>query len=116
VVALVSAVKGASLDPDVRAALAFDDLAAQRVDRMSLGQRRRACLAAALVGAPRLLVLDEPSNGLDAGGIETLIALIAARVAAGAAAIVASHDRELLTALAARIVTLDRGRVADHEP
>jgi ABC-type multidrug transport system ATPase subunit len=120
VVALVSAVKDAALDPADRAALAFDDLAAQRIDRMSLGQRRRACLAAALVGTPRLLVLDEPSNGLDDGGIATLVALVAARIAAGASAIVASHDLALLGRLAARTVTLERGRVApdraDRDP
>jgi ABC-2 type transport system ATP-binding protein len=115
IVALVGAVKGATLDADARSTLGLDDLAGRRIDRMSLGQRRRTCLAAALVGAPRLLVLDEPSNGLDAAGIDTLVALLTSRVASGAAALVASHDPELLTRLSARTIRLDRGRT-QREP
>jgi ABC-2 type transport system ATP-binding protein len=105
-VALVAALKGAPLDPAVRAALAFAEVAGQRVARMSLGQRRRACLAAALVGAPALLVLDEPSNGLDPPGVTTLVALLAARAAAGAAILLASHDGDLLDRLGARRLAL----------
>jgi ATPase subunit of ABC transporter with duplicated ATPase domains len=108
VIALVAAVKRASLAEPVRAALGIDEIAAQRVDRMSLGQRRRTCLAAALVGAPSLLVLDEPSNGLDAAAIDTLVALLGERRAAGAAVVLASHDRELLDRLGARVVELGR--------
>ena len=108
VIALVAAIKRASLEDAARAALGVDELAGQRVDRMSLGQRRRTCLAAALVGAPALLVLDEPSNGLDAGGVDTLVELLAARRAAGAAVVLASHDAELLDRLGARRVELGR--------
>jgi len=108
VIALVAAVKGAALDEAVRAGLRVDELAAQRIDRMSLGQRRRACLAAALVGAPDLLVLDEPSNGLDAAAVDTLVDLLAARTAAGAGVILASHDGELLDRLGARRLELGR--------
>lgn len=106
VIALVAAVKRASLAEPVRAALRIEEIAAQRVDRMSLGQRRRTCLAAALVGDPSLLVLDEPSNGLDDAAIETLVELLTARRAAGAAVVVASHDQELLDRLEARRLEL----------
>jgi len=106
VVALVAAVKRATLDPADRASLRLDEVAALRVDRMSLGQRRRTCLAAALVGAPRLLVLDEPTNGLDADGTETLLALLQARLASGAAVLVASHDAAFLDRLPARRLEL----------
>ena len=111
VVALVAAVKAAALDGEVARALAIDELRAQRVDRMSLGQRRRTCIAAALVGAPRLLVLDEPSNGLDPTGVDVLRGLLLARAAAGAAIILASHDLELLDALGARRLRLGAGKV-----
>jgi ABC-type multidrug transport system ATPase subunit len=112
VVELVAAIKGATLDDATAGALAFDELRAQRIDRMSLGQRRRTCLAAALVGSPRVLVLDEPSNGLDAGGEHVLRELLAARAAAGAAVVIASHDAPLLDALGARRLRLDAGRGA----
>ena len=106
VIALVAAVKGARLDPAVRAALALDDLGRARIDQMSLGMRRRACLGAALVGAPALLVLDEPTNGLDAAGIATIGDLLAARLEAGAAVVVASHDLAFLERLGVRRLAL----------
>jgi ABC-2 type transport system ATP-binding protein len=106
VIALVSAVKHARLDGADHDALGLADLAGQRIDRMSLGQRRRTCLGAALVGAPRLLVLDEPSNGLDPGGVDVLVRLVGSRIAAGAGAIIASHDAELLDRLGARRLPL----------
>jgi ABC-type multidrug transport system ATPase subunit len=63
----------------------------QRVSTLSLGQRRRACLAAALVGDPWLLVLDEPTNGLDTGGMEMLADVLRAHQGG---ALVATHDRD----------------------
>jgi ATPase subunit of ABC transporter with duplicated ATPase domains len=73
---------------------------------MSLGQRRRACLAAALLGPPKLLVLDEPDNGLDARRTDALVAVVREHAAAGNASILASHDAGLLDQLGARIVSL----------
>jgi len=111
--ALVAAVKGAPpLAADLRARLGLEPLAASRVDRMSLGQRRRTCLGAALVGDPGLLVLDEPSNGLDPDGVQTLAELLAERAAAGVAVIFSSHDGGLLDRLEARRVALAAGRLA----
>jgi ABC-type multidrug transport system ATPase subunit len=74
----------------------------QRIGSLSLGQRRRACLAAALVGDPWLLVLDEPTNGLDPGGVTLLSALLNERRAAGRAALVATHDFAFADAISAR--------------
>ena len=73
---------------------------------MSLGQRRRACLGAALLGPPDLLVLDEPDNGLDAKRLDALIALLKAHAATGGATILASHDAALLDELGARVIAL----------
>jgi ATPase subunit of ABC transporter with duplicated ATPase domains len=73
---------------------------------MSLGQRRRACLAAAFLGPPALLVLDEPDNGLDAKRLDALISLLRAHAASGRACLLASHDAALLDQLGARIVPL----------
>jgi ABC-type multidrug transport system ATPase subunit len=117
VLALVAAVKrAASLDAAVRARLALEAdgaIARTRIDRMSLGMRRRACLGAALVGEPALLVLDEPDNGLDPAGVDTLVALLRERAQAGTGVLIASHDAGLVDRLGARRVELADGRVVD---
>lgn len=91
---------------ELASALDLDELAELPLERMSLGQRRRACLGAAFLGDPALLVLDEPDNGLDARRAETLVSLLRAHATAGRSALVATHDRALLDAARARIVTL----------
>ncbi|HSD87900.1 MAG TPA: ABC transporter ATP-binding protein [Kofleriaceae bacterium] len=91
---------------ELTAALGLDELADLPLERMSLGQRRRACLGAALLGPPALLVLDEPDNGLDARRTEALVELTRAHAGAGHAAVLATHDRTLLDTVDARLVTL----------
>lgn len=86
--------------------LGLDELRDIALDRMSLGQRRRACLGAALLGPPQLLVLDEPDNGLDTRRVDALVALLRDHAAAGRAAIIATHDAALLDQLGARVVAL----------
>jgi ATPase subunit of ABC transporter with duplicated ATPase domains len=86
--------------------LGLDELENLALDRMSLGQRRRACLAAALLGPPPLLVLDEPDNGLDARRLDALAEILLEHAAAGHAALVATHDRALLERVHAREVSL----------
>jgi ABC-type multidrug transport system ATPase subunit len=114
VLALVAATKRApALAPALRDRLGLDPIADVRIDRMSLGQRRRACLGAALVGDPALLVLDEPDNGLDPSGADTLVAVLRERAQAGAAVLIASHDAALVDRLGARRVHLADGRVVD---
>lgn len=78
----------------------------QRIASLSLGQRRRACLAAAMIGSPSLLVLDEPENGLDAAGTAELIALVRAHVSGGGAALIATHDQPLARELGAERLVL----------
>jgi len=87
-------------------ALGLDELRDVALERMSLGQRRRACLAAALLGPPKLLVLDEPDNGLDAKRLDILVALLKQHAEGGGACILASHDAALLDQLGARIFAM----------
>ena len=111
--ALVSALKRAASPPEpLLARLGVLPLLDQPVGSLSLGQRRRACLAAALVGDPALLVLDEPTNGLDPGGVDALASLLRERGASGGVALVATHDLAFAAALEARCARLDGGRVA----
>ncbi len=90
----------------LREALGLDELRETALERMSLGQRRRACLGAALIGPPKLLVLDEPDNGLDARRLDALVALLRDHASAGGATILASHDAAWLDQLEARVHTL----------
>jgi ABC-type multidrug transport system ATPase subunit len=87
-------------------ALGLDEVAALALDKMSLGQRRRACLGAAFLGPPALLVLDEPDNGLDVKRLAALVDLVKAHAAGGGATILASHDAAWLDQLDARRVAM----------
>ena len=74
---------------------------------LSSGQRRRLALAGALVRPSRLLVLDEPERRLDTAMRRALGARLARVVAAGGAVLFASHDPELIGALADRVLLVD---------
>lgn len=104
---LCAAARGANPpSQQLRDALGLDELRDTALERMSLGQRRRACLGAAFVGPPKLLVLDEPDNGLDAKRLDAIVGLIKDHAAGGGATILASHDAALLEHLGARIFTM----------
>ena len=81
----------------------------QGVTRLSAGQTRRAALVAALIGDPWLLVLDEPTTGLDVDGVALLITLLGEREQAGMAAIMVAHDASLAQAVSARTYDLVDG-------
>jgi len=105
--ALVSATRGCeSPTQEVRDALGLDELGETAIERMSLGQRRRACLGAAFMGPPALLVLDEPDNGLDVKRLAGLVMLVRRHAAAGRSCLLASHDAALLDQLGARVVSI----------
>ena len=105
---LCAASRGANPPSEaLRAALGLDELREIAIERMSLGQRRRACLGAALVGPPPLLVLDEPDNGLDAKRLDAIVTLLKEHADNDGATVMASHDAALLEQLGARIVTMN---------
>jgi len=81
-----------------------------------MGQRRRAVLAAAFVGTPRHVLLDEPLEAMDRGARGDLLAWIDRLLAAGAAVLVVSHDLEPFAPRAARAVTVAAGRCLTVDP
>jgi ABC-type multidrug transport system ATPase subunit len=77
----------------------------------SLGMRQRLGLAAAILRTPRLLVLDEPTNGLDPQGIREIRDLIRELHAAGTTVMLLSHQLAEVELLCSRVGVLDRGRL-----
>jgi ABC-2 type transport system ATP-binding protein len=81
------------------------------VSGYSLGMRQRIALAAALVGSPRILILDEPANGLDPSGMHWLRARLRAFANGGGAVLLSSHVLSDVEQIADDIVVIAEGRV-----
>ncbi|GAB3663040.1 ABC transporter ATP-binding protein [Nocardioides korecus] len=92
------------------------EVADARVGGFSLGMRQRLGLAAALLTRPRLLVLDEPANGLDPAGTRQVDALLRGLTADGVAVVLSSHRMDDLAALCTDVTLLSTGRVAFSGP
>jgi len=84
--------------------------------RLSGGEKRRLSLACALVRAPELLVLDEPTFGQDRRGVEALRTIVAEHVDRGAAVVTATHDGQFVADVATRVVRVADGRLAEEGP
>lgn len=80
--------------------------------RMSLGNRQRLGLAAALQHHPDVIVLDEPTNALDPAGVILLREALVARCAAGAGVLVSSHHLDEVARVAHRITVINNGHIA----
>lgn len=89
----------------------------QRIGSYSLGMRQRLGLAHALLADPAVLVLDEPTNGLDPQGQRWLAELLRDRAERGCAVLLSSHQLDEVERLADRLVIIAGGRVlADNTP
>ena len=97
---------------EVLAAVGLADTGKKRAGRFSMGMRQRLGLALALIARPRLLVLDEPTNGLDPIGIEELRDQIRGFAAAGTTVIVSSHILSEVQQMADTIGIIYGGRLA----
>jgi ABC-2 type transport system ATP-binding protein len=92
------------------------DVADDRVHGFSLGMRQRLGLAAALLTRPRLLVLDEPSNGLDPAGKKHVYGVLTRLAADGTAVMMSSHRMDDVEALCSEVTILATGRVVFSGP
>jgi ABC-2 type transport system ATP-binding protein len=92
------------------------DVADDRVRSFSLGMRQRLGLAAALLTEPRLLVLDEPANGLDPAGKKQVHGVLDRLAADGATVVLSSHRMDDLEALCSEVTILATGRVVFTGP
>jgi ABC-2 type transport system ATP-binding protein len=92
------------------------DVAGDRVRGFSLGMRQRLGLAAALLTRPRLLVLDEPANGLDPAGTRHVRRVLTGLAADGTSVVLSSHRMDDLAALCSEVTILATGRVVFSGP
>jgi ABC-2 type transport system ATP-binding protein len=95
----------------VLAAVDLESAADRPVGGYSLGMRQRLGLAAALLGEPELLILDEPANGLDPAGTRWLRGFLREFTASGGAVLLSSHLLAEVALLADDVVVIDGGRL-----
>lgn len=112
---VVDLVAGHYRDPmprdEVLVRFGLGDLARRQTGGLSGGQRRRLAVALSLVGRPRVVLLDEPTTGLDVEARHVLWEALRDYQADGATVIVTSHYLEEIEALARRVVVVGSGRV-----
>jgi ABC-type multidrug transport system ATPase subunit len=102
--AFAEALRGAPLPPTVHELLGLRAYLDRPLAACSRGQRQRVALAQALVGTLPVLLLDEPTTGLDAATTTGLADLLRERVAAGAIVVVSTHEPAFAAAIGARVI------------
>jgi ABC-2 type transport system ATP-binding protein len=101
---------------EVLALVDLEGAADRRVKGYSLGMRQRLGLAAALLGDPELLILDEPANGLDPEGVRWLRDFLRAFAAEGRTVLVSSHLLAEVAQTVDQVVIINRGRLVIEAP
>jgi ABC-2 type transport system ATP-binding protein len=96
---------------DVLGEVGLADVAGQRAGGYSLGMAQRLSLAAALLGDPAVLLLDEPLNGLDPAGVHWMRSLIRSLAAQGRTVFVSSHLITEMALTASRLIVIGNGRL-----
>lgn len=91
--------------------LNLNKFAGRRVGKLSLGNRQRVGLAAALQHEPDLIILDEPTNALDPAGVILLRNVLLERAAHGATVLVSSHHLDEVSRISHRITVINGGRI-----
>jgi ABC-2 type transport system ATP-binding protein len=96
---------------EVISLVGLQDVARKRVGSFSLGMGQRLGIAAALLGDPKTLILDEPSNGLDPEGIRWIRTLLRSLAAEGRTVLVSSHLMSEMSVMADWLIVVGRGRL-----
>lgn len=113
-VAHLSGLRGGRARIAVDQALAqvkLEHASSKRIGQCSKGMRQRLSLAQCLVGNPRLLLIDEPSNGLDPEGQADVRKLIRHRQAMGQTVVMSSHQLAEVTQICTHLIILNQGRI-----
>jgi zinc transport system ATP-binding protein len=101
---------------DAVAAVGLADRLGDPVASLSGGQQRRVLVARALAAEPELLVMDEPTAGVDAASQDALAAVLADVSATGTTLLVVTHETAALAGVLTRAVVVDHGRIAYDGP
>ena len=110
----LSRAENAAESPDlILDVLGLREVAGRYPRDLSSGERQRAALAAVLPGRPSLVLLDEPTRGMDAAARGALIRLVARLRDAGSSVVLATHDVHLRQALADRVIRVCGGKVGE---
>jgi ABC-2 type transport system ATP-binding protein len=103
---------GAARIDDVLGVVELADRAGSKVGEYSYGMVQRLGVAAALMREPRLLVLDEPTNGLDPAGIRDMRTLIQRLAGSGLTVLLSSHHMDEVEEMCTRVAIMRRGQIA----
>lgn len=96
--------------------LSLDRLAGRSLGELSHGERKRVALAGAVAGRPAVVLLDEPTEGLDARGRSELLAALSLLSDESVTVVVATHDADLALSWAESVAVLADGRIRHGEP
>jgi ABC-type multidrug transport system ATPase subunit len=98
---------------EVEQLLGISRYSAYKISHLSLGNRRRAAIAQALLGNPAFIVLDEPFNGLDVDGVDEVLALIKRlNQERGTTFLLSSHQLPYLEEICSHLTILHKGRIS----
>jgi len=101
---------------EVLGRVGLDGVAGRRVGGFSLGMRQRLGIAATLLGDPRVLIFDEPVNGLDPEGIRWIRDLMRRYAAEGRTVLISSHLMSEMALTADHLIVIGRGRIVADQP
>ena len=111
---MLASIRGKISDADIRRVLCrvgLDPADKRKYRKYSLGMKQRLGIAAAIMESPALIILDEPTNALDADGVELTKQIIAAERERGAIVLMTCHDQDVLEAVCDVICPIENGRI-----
>lgn len=109
-------IRGKITDDQIRKAISavgLDPNSKKMVGKYSMGMKQRLGIAQAIMEDPKLLILDEPFNGLDAAGVTEMRALLKSLKKAGKTILVASHYKEDVELLCDTVIKMDKGAITE---
>ena len=108
-------IKGIAKKDDINKALhlvGLSEAGKKHVSKYSLGMRQRLGIAQAIMEDPKLLILDEPMNGLDNNGVDDIRKLLLNLKSKGKTVVLASHSKDDIELLCDKVIELDKGTIA----
>ncbi len=100
---------------DILKLVGLENAGRKKVGKYSLGMKQRLGIAQAIMEEPDILILDEPTNGLDKDGVRGFRELMMKLKSDGSTIIIASHNAEDINYLCEKTVELDKGRLVENE-